>query len=204
MNTSPNQICARRRPLFAATVLALLLAGCGGGADDPGVSNAGGNTGASTAGNATGAASAAGVNNVPDAFAANALAAINAFRAQPRNCGSQLYPAVPALAWHSMLATIAIEHSQDMKRGNFFDHQGSDGSDVGTRATAAGYPWLSIGENIAVGQQTVEEVVADWAASEGHCVNIMSANAREMAVAVVLGDGNNSFSHYWTMVLGHR
>lgn len=65
--------------------------------------------------------------------------------------------------WHGLgtlladdrLRSAAYGHAEDMAANDFFDHTGSGGSTIGTRATAAGYQWTSLGENIAAGQGRV-------------------------------------------------
>ena len=89
-----------------------------------------------------------------------------------------------------------------MAAANFFSHTGSDGSNAGQRATAAGYLWQSWGENIAAGQPSVDEVMAGWMASPGHCANIMQERLRDIGVACVSGGAGNTYRSYWTMTLG--
>jgi uncharacterized protein YkwD len=125
------------------------------------------------------------------------LAAVNAARANARSCGEQNYPAAPALAWNASLADAALAHSRDMAAQRYLSHQGKDGRDVADRAAQAGYRWLRIGENVAVGQETPEDAVAGWLASPGHCANIMSAGFTEMGAAY----GVNQARAYWTQVL---
>lgn len=85
---------------------------------------------------------------------------------------------------------------------NFFSHTGSDGSTLGTRATAAGYVWSSLGENIAAGQATVTEVVDGWMKSDGHCANLMNPGYRDIGVACVAGSSSNTYRTYWTQDFG--
>lgn len=54
------------------------------------------------------------------------------------------------LAPNAQLEAAAIGHSQWMLAQNTFSHTGANGSTPGTRATAAGYQWTTVGENIAV------------------------------------------------------
>lgn len=53
-------------------------------------------------------------------------------------------------------------HSDDQAAGGFMSHTGSDGSDIGGRASDAGYEWNAVAENVANGQGTVQEVFEDW------------------------------------------
>ena len=71
-----------------------------------------------------------------------------------------------------------------MRNNNFFDHTGSAGSDVGARATAAGYNWNTIGENIGSGSVTPEAMMDLWMNSDGHRANILSPNYTELGVGI--------------------
>lgn len=131
------------------------------------------------------------------------LATANAYRAAGASCGGEgNFPAAPPLAWNAMLTQASLVHSDDMAASNIFSHTGSDGSGAGQRATAAGYVWRSLGENIAAGQPSVAMVMGSWMASPGHCANIMRASHRDIGVACVSGGAGNTYRSYWTMTLG--
>ena len=57
----------------------------------------------------------------------------------------------PPLAWNKILLTVARAHSRDMYFRSFFAHVNPDGLDPGERATAAGYGWSNLAENLAGG-----------------------------------------------------
>jgi uncharacterized protein YkwD len=86
-----------------------------------------------------------------------------------------------------------------MANKKFFDHRGSDGSTVGPRAARVGYKWRTVGENIAVGVETPEDVVQGWLDSPGHCANIMAPGFTEMGIAFVV-DRKSEAGIYWTQV----
>ncbi|MFL6659472.1 MAG: CAP domain-containing protein [Massilia sp.] len=130
------------------------------------------------------------------------LAAVNAARTHQTYCGAQHFDAAPALAWNDALAEAALAHSSDMARQRYFNHQGKDGRMVGERALQAGYRWRGIGENIAVGQTAVAEVVAGWMASPGHCANIMQPAFSEMGAAYAINRSGEQPRAYWTQVFG--
>jgi uncharacterized protein YkwD len=138
--------------------------------------------------------------NLPN-FQADVLREVNAARSLARKCGAVDRPAVGAVAWNNALFTAALGHSQDMALRNFFDHVNLDGKTIGQRATSAGYRFAALGENIAAGQATVSEVMADWLASPGHCNNIMYGVYTEIAVACVT-TSRFEYPSYWTMELG--
>ena len=70
------------------------------------------------------------------------------------------------------------------------------------RATAAGYRWVRVGENIASGQRTVEDAVASWLDSPGHCANIMNPAFTEMGAAYAINPQSRNRTAYWTQVFG--
>lgn len=130
------------------------------------------------------------------------LAAVNAARANARTCGNESYAAALPLAWDAVLAHVALLHSSDMATQRYFSHTDKDGQAVAHRATRAGYRWRIVGENIAAGQDSAEEVVAGWLDSPGHCVNIMNPWFTQMGAAFAISGNPASGRVYWTQVLG--
>ncbi len=128
------------------------------------------------------------------------LELVNNARSQARLCGTDSYPAVADVTWNETLKAAAVVQSIDMTEHNFFSHTGSDGSDVGQRVELQGYEWRAVGENIAAGQQTAQEVINGWLGSAGHCRNLMNASYTEVAVACV-ENNNADYVRYWTNVL---
>lgn len=136
-------------------------------------------------------------------FQTEMLAAVNARRRAGASCGTRgTFPAAADLTWNAQLTQAAVAHSDDMVANNFFDHTGSSGSTLGTRATAAGYAWSGLGENIAAGQTSVSQVVDGWMKSDGHCANLMNAGFRDIGVACVSGGSGNTYRTYWTQDFG--
>jgi uncharacterized protein YkwD len=193
LRASPRRPCAA-----GAALLGLLLAACGGGGDGAGttatVSTASAVSGASAA--TTPAATSSNID------AASALEQLNAARAVARTCGTTLMPAVSPLRWNAALEQAAVGHSEWMQANDTFSHTGADGSTVGTRATAAGYEWKMVGENIAAGQRDVPSVIAAWLESEGHCMNIMHPDFVDVALAMKPGTSSNTYRTWWTLDFG--
>lgn len=127
------------------------------------------------------------------------LALVNEARSQARKCGRSSFNAVPPLKLSAQLNQAALIHSQDMLRNNLFQHAGSDGSKVADRVTRVGYPWRTVGENVATGAETPEAVVQGWLNSPGHCANMMSLGFTEMGVAFAV-DPKTEAGIYWTQV----
>ena len=62
---------------------------------------------------------------------------------------------------------------------------------------------VAVGENIAAGATSAEEVMEGWLASPGHCENIMSPRFSEMGIAWVV-DPKSASGVYWAQTFGTR
>ena len=198
----PCRATAPGRSLIAARVTALSLAGCGGGGTAPGNPVAAAPAAPVAPAPQPAAAGTRLTCNLPN-FKADMLAAVNARRRSGATCGAQgSFPAAADLVWNEALVQAAAAHSDDMVAHNLFSHTGSDRSSLGARATAAGYVWSGLGENIAAGQATAADVVDGWMKSDGHCANLMNANFRNIGVACVAGNAGTTYRTYWTQDFG--
>jgi uncharacterized protein YkwD len=138
----------------------------------------------------------------PAALSQELLERVNAARATPRSCGAQAFGAAPPVAWNAALAQAALGHSQDMAAKRYFNHKEPGGSAPADRATRAGYRWTRISENIASGQHSVVQAVADWLDSPGHCANIMNPAFTEMGAAYAVDPASENRTPYWTQMFG--
>jgi len=80
---------------------------------------------------------------------------------------------LPALVINGDLADAAQKHADWMAAHGVLSHIGEGGSTVGQRVSREGYYWRAVGENIAAGQRTAEEVMKAWMNSSGHKANIL-------------------------------
>ncbi|MDO9454817.1 CAP domain-containing protein [Nocardioides sp.] len=132
-----------------------------------------------------------------------ALALINEARAAGHTCGDTVYAPAPPLTANARLGRAADDHAELMASQNFFSHTSLDGSSVGDRLTAAGYPWTTYGENIAAGRTDAASTVAALLASPGHCRNIMSASVTEVGLGYAY-DASSTYGHYWVQDFAAR
>jgi uncharacterized protein YkwD len=126
---------------------------------------------------------------------------VNAARGSARKCGSERFAAAPPLNVSRKLTDAAEDHAHDMLRKKYFEHRGSDGSQPKDRVLRAGYQPRLSGENIALGPESAEEVVAGWLKSPGHCANIMEPRFREIGVG--LASGKKRGQVYWVQTFGN-
>ena len=92
---------------------------------------------------------------------------------------------VDPLAWDDELATVAQEYGCRMIEGRFFGHvdpETKTGPDH--RLTVAGYDFIVMGENLAVGHTTAADVLDCWMESPSHCDNILSAEWTRIGIGV--------------------
>jgi uncharacterized protein YkwD len=100
------------------------------------------------------------------------------------------------LAVSDALTTAAQGHSDDMSANDYFSHTSLDGATASDRAEAAGFSGSALGENIAAGQRSPEDVMASWMESDGHRANILNPDY------TVIGVGLNENGWYWTQMFG--
>lgn len=99
------------------------------------------------------------------------------------------------LAPNALLDQAATGHSLWMLETDTFSHTGAGGSTPGTRATAAGYNWSLLGENISYRGTTgtvnaaayIEQQHDDLFRSSGHRQNMLNSSFREVGVSQELG-----------------
>ena len=103
-----------------------------------------------------------------------------------------------AVSYDSRLGVAAQRHADDMLQNGFFSHTGSDGSSVGDRARDAGYNWWIVGENIARGHRSEEEVLRAWVNSPDHQENNIDPRFEDFA----LEQAGSGSSRHWVLVFG--
>jgi uncharacterized protein YkwD len=103
----------------------------------------------------------------------------------------------------ALLDKAAQRHAEDMLARGYFAHKSPSGTTVRERAISAGYGWRSIGENIAFGQTSVDEVMETWLNSPGHRKNILTADFTELGVGIAMGLGpDGKYQVYWVQNFG--
>ena len=101
---------------------------------------------------------------------------------------------LPSLSKNPTLCQAAQTRANEIIK--VFDHTRPDGTSCFTITDDYNIAWTAIGENIAMGQRTPEEVVKDWMNSPGHKANILNGNYNQIGVGVVQSGGY----YYWTQL----
>jgi uncharacterized protein YkwD len=116
------------------------------------------------------------------------LARVNAAR---RAAGSPPLTADPALD------AVAQEHAEDMLRRAYYDHNTPEGRTPRERLEATGYLAHQVGENIAEGEFSVEEVMGGWLASSGHRKNLLDRGFAHLGVGLAVGRFEDRLRLLW-------
>ena len=80
-----------------------------------------------------------------------------------------------------------------------FSHTRPDGSSCFTVMDEYGISWMAVGENIAAGQQTPEQVMTSWMNSDGHRANILGEKFGHVGVGCVYVKGD-IYGYYWVQL----
>jgi uncharacterized protein YkwD len=133
-------------------------------------------------------------------LAARTLELVNEVRARGTHCGDHSFGPAPPVRLSGTLADVAQGHATDMAAHNYFEHEDLAGHSPADRVRAVGYREKLVGENIAYGPKSAEEVVQGWLDSPGHCENIMDPRFAEMGVAYAAGQASRR-GLYWVQLL---
>jgi len=104
--------------------------------------------------------------------------------------------ALPPLRAQIDLETSAQRHAQDMKNRDYFSHENPNGLRSNDRIKATGYGIINaqecrcsykvyLGENLAKGQTTIEQVIREWMESPSHRDAILSKDYDDIGVGIV-------------------
>jgi len=141
------------------------------------------------------------VSAQPTALAERALKLVNEVRAAGTRCGARRFAPAPPLTLSDTLGGVALGHASDMAQHDYFEHVDLTGRSPADRVRAVGYPEKLVGENIAYGPETVEEVVKGWLGSPEHCENIMDARFAQMGLGYAAGEAGGRRGLYWDQLL---
>ena len=119
--------------------------------------------------------------------ATRVLQLVNEVRARGARCGDRSFAPAPPVKLSETLAGVAFGHADDMAKHNYFEHEDLSGHSPADRVRAVGYQEKLVGENIAYGPKSADEVVQGWLDSPGHCENIMDPRFAEMGIAYSAG-----------------
>lgn len=133
-------------------------------------------------------------------LASRVLQLVNEARLHGARCGERSFGPAAPVRLSGTLAGVASGHASDMADHDYFEHRDLAGRSPADRVRAVGYAETLVGENIAYGPKSAEEVVQGWLDSPGHCENIMDPRFAEMGIAYAPGRAARR-GLFWVQVL---
>ena len=107
------------------------------------------------------------------------------------------------LKYNSVLSNIAEVRVKDMFAKQYFEHNSPTGDNASKEAVKNGYSYITIGENIALGNFNGSEgIVNAWMDSPGHRANILNKNYTEIGVYAMQGIYNGQTVWIATQIFG--
>jgi len=95
---------------------------------------------------------------------------------------------LPSLKLSEKLNESSAAKARDMFANQYFAHVSPGGKGVADLAAEAGYEFIAIGENLAMGNfKDDKDLVDAWMASPGHRENILNPQYQEIGIAVLQG-----------------
>ena len=114
------------------------------------------------------------------------LDAMNELRAQPLCCDQQSCDTIrPPLTLDDLLQRAATGYAEVSAERGFIAHTGPEGEEAFDRVRETGFRGCALGENLASGQASADEVIEDWLASPAHCDNLLSPDYHLVGVGQV-------------------
>ena len=129
----------------------------------------------------------------PERVRADLLAAVNRERKARK---------LPPLRSDPRLGAAAQRHAEDMLARGYHGHRGTDGTLAMQRARREGYDARGVGENIAKGQGSVEEVMKGWMRSREHRKNILEPSFVDAGFGLAVGKPSEGDEVLWVQVFG--
>jgi uncharacterized protein YkwD len=109
-----------------------------------------------------------------------------------------------ALSLNDNLGAAADYHSRDMAKKNYFKHTLKNGDSAEQNIRRFGYAsYVAVGENIAAGYETANDVMKAWKSSPGHDRNMRSGLFTEIGIGRAHSKGSK-YGWYWTTTFGDR
>lgn len=142
------------------------------------------------------------ISSSKESFEQELLTLVNQERAKRRRA---------PLVLNEQLIYSARYHAMDMAVDNYFDHETKDQRKNGSHKKICSVfermnrfvkgSIFAKSENIAVGEQSAEQVMRDWMSSKGHRDNIIDKETKYIGLAYIHVEGSE-WGSYWVQCFG--
>lgn len=123
-----------------------------------------------------------------NALVSEDVAAIIASRLIELSNDSRADESLGTLTENALLVKAAQAKANDMATRGYFAHTTPDGKEPWHFISAAGYDYLTAGENLAMNFSDSEDVVRAWMRSPSHKENILNSKFTEIGIATAKGE----------------
>lgn len=120
-----------------------------------------------------------------------ATAELNAYRAEY---------GLSQVTLNEKLVRASDIHAADLAKHGIAAHVGTDGSTHSERAQRQNYYFQMIGENVATGQKSWDQVFQAWKDSPGHNKNLLAKGVTDFGIALVY-EPTTTYTTYWAMLV---
>ena len=104
----------------------------------------------------------------------------------------------PPLTVNWEVARLARYKSEEMKRHGLFSHESLVYGSPDQQLIRFNVPHSIVGANIAMGQETSQDVLEAWLSSQSHHFNLVNAEYTSAGVGLSIDDDG---MYYWTLML---
>ncbi|MBI4253009.1 CAP domain-containing protein [Candidatus Uhrbacteria bacterium] len=98
----------------------------------------------------------------------------------------------PPLSVSRALSSSSREKAHDMAGSQYFSHTGPDGKTLASWIRREGYDYEVVGENLAMGFFSAEQVVDAWRKSGTHYANLIDKDFKDIGVGAISGEYNGA------------
>lgn len=109
---------------------------------------------------------------------------------------------VPPFTLNALLNAAAQSHAEDMLARSYYGHESPEGSRPRSRIEAQGYAAELVGENIARGPLSVDEVVESWLRSTEHRRNLLHPRFTELGIGLTVSHRAGNRTAVWVQAFG--
>jgi hypothetical protein len=109
---------------------------------------------------------------------------------------------LPPLKLNAQLCDAAQAYAETLAQTGVIAHADAHGRRADYRASATGYFYHRLGENLAAGQPTWERALHAWLNSPDHRANLLTADYRELGIG--FAGSASRYRTVWAQLLGAR